>query len=249
MEKVDLQGFKQEIIPSVSGKGILFKKISIPNEDCSNFYIWFEIINQLNKSKFSSPIDCVASPYQRDVSLVILNKSILVPDNCVFSIQIKSSIKPDFSGQASIDYDIFTPAMEAEDTTRKMVFISDRDRQNAFRVALLALARFFEIRNYEYLDNQALYNKIKQKNDPIVKFLQDYIRAYDEWYKFYEEIKEKEEKKSSPYELDAQEKVRLTKLIADRENALNSLQTKFDELQFDKFKRSHGLENVDGINL
>ncbi|MFA6924831.1 MAG: hypothetical protein WC223_11335 [Bacteroidales bacterium] len=247
IEHITLTDFKEKEIHGISGKGVSFKKIRIPDENCSNFLIWYDIINQKSGEKFSGPIDCLVSPYQRDVSQVTLYKSIIIPDNCTLFIQVKSILKKDFKGTSYIDFEIFTPTSELEKKSGVKVFISENDRQNAFKIALTNLARFFNIPNWEYDDNQALYNKIELLNITIVKFLQDYFKAYNEWFNFYERIKNIENTTGQGYNLTDTERNELDELIKNRENTLNSLQEEFDKLQFEKFKKENGLENVDGI--
>ena len=242
MEQLNLTGFERKEIKNISGKGISFKKIRISNEDCSHFMIKYEIINLIDKSKSSSFIHCLPSVYQRSVSQVALNKSILIPENCTFYIQIESEVNPNFNGKVYIDYEIFIP-------TVKKVFISEKDRQNAFRVALINLARFFKIRSWEYKDNQILYNEIKTINNPIVKLLQDYFAAYNKWFEFYMQIKKNEMEIGVGYDLSEKDRKKLSELIQKRQETLNALQVKFDELQFERFQQEHGLGNIDGIIL
>lgn len=242
MEPIKLIGFEKREIKNVSGRGVSFKKIRIPNEDCSHFMIRYEILNSLNGSKLSSPIHCLPSVYQRDVSQVILSKSILIPENCILNIQIESGVKPNFKGEIYIDYEIFVP-------TVKKVFISEKDRQNAFRVALINLARFFKIPDWEYEDNQTLYNKIKVVTHPIVQLLQNYFTAYNKWFQFYERIKKIETERAIAYDLTEKDRNELSELIQKRQETLDILQAKFDDLQFERFKEEHGLGNVDGIIL
>lgn len=248
MAQLELKGInKKEEIKNVSGKGISFKKIRIPGEDCSNFIIQYEIINQGTGSRDSCPIYCITSPYQREVSQVNLFESILIPDNSILMVQVNSILKRTDTVISFIDYEIFIPPVESKQD--KMVFISENDRQNAFRVALINLARFFNIPNWEYENNQVLYNKLKRVNNPVVKLLQEYFIAYDKWFKFYAKIKKIEAETNQRHDLTDAEGMELAELINNRERSLNTLQIKFDELQFEKFKKSHGLENVDGIIL
>ncbi len=247
MEQIKLIGFGQQEIPCVSGKGISFKKIRIANEDCSSFNIIYEIFNLIDQSTFRSPISCLTSPYQRDLSQVILYKSIIIPENCTFKVQLQSANKPSFLGTAIIDYETFTPEQEKIIAQGSSVFISEKDKENAFRIALKTLGRFFNIPDWEYDDNLNLYNKIRNINSPIFPLLQSYFKAYDEWFKFYERIKLIETKEGQSHALTSQEKNELGNLINNRENALNLLQEKFDELQFQRFKESTGLGNIDGI--
>lgn len=247
MKQIKLIGLEQMEIPSVSGKGISFKKIWIANEDCSSFNIIYEVYNPIDQSTFRGPISCLTSPYQRDLSHVTLFKSIIIPGKCTLKLQLHSVIRSSFIGTSIIEYETFIPAEEKIVKLGSNVFISEKDRENAFRIALKNLGRFFNIPNWEYDDNQTLYNKIKNIKSPIIPLLQSYFKAYDEWFKFYERIKKIESNEGQPYPLTHEEKMDLGSLIQNRENTLNSLQEKFDELQFQRFKESHGLGNIDGI--
>ena len=245
MSQIILTGLNNRIeIPNISGKGITLKKISIPNENCSNFYIQYDVTNTLTGAIFSSPIHCIVSPYQRDVTQVKLNKSILIPADCTLGLQIISLSKLTFGGESIIEYESFQPK-----AAKPLVFISEKDRQNAYRVALVNLARFFSIPNWEFDNNQTLYDKLKLVANPIVDLLKKYFSAYDNWFDFYMEIKEKETDTSMMYELNEKEREKLSELIQKRQDTLNALQAKFDELQFDQFKRLQGFEDVDGIKL
>ena len=242
MEEIKLIGFKNEEIKNISGKGVSFKKISIPGEDCSNFQIRYEITNPNTQFKSNSLIHCSVSPYQRDISQVTLFNSILIPDDCTLNIQMESVLKPTFTGTAFINFEIFTPIK-----SDRTVFISEIDRQNAFRVALINVARFYNVPNWEYDDNKTLYDKLMVLNYPIIQLLRNYLLAYNKWFDFYSKLKQVETKEGKRHDLNAEEKIVLGSLIENREHTLNVLQTKFDELQFEKFKKINGLENVDGI--
>ena len=124
MEHIELVGFEKKEIPNISGKGISFKKIKIPDEDCTNFLIRYNIINQKSGEELSSPIACLVSPYQRDVTQVILYRSILIPDNCSLFIQIESTLKQAFTGLSYIDFEIFIPTSELQKKTNKKVINS-----------------------------------------------------------------------------------------------------------------------------
>ena len=249
IKHITLTGFEEKEINDISGKGVSFKKIRIPDKNCSNFLIWYEIRNSKSGEKNSGPINCLVSPYQRYVDQVTLYKSIIIPYDCKLFIKIKSTAEEDYTGISNIEYEIFTPTTELEKKSGSKVFISESDRQNAFRIALTNIARFFNISNWELENNQALYNKIELLDYPIVKLLQNYFKAYNNWFNFYEEIKKNENTTGQRHELTNEEKNKLAELISNRENTLNALQTEFDKLQFEKFKKDNGLENVNGIIL
>jgi hypothetical protein len=249
MIKLKLTGFDELEIKNVSGKTISFKKIEIPNENCSDFHVRYKVSNQNDLSTNSGTIICSVSPYQRDATWAPLNKSFSLPDNCILNVQLESTIRQSFKGVAFVDYEIFDYVDETKRQPDKRIFISERDRENAFRIALKNLGQFFKIENWEYDDNQTLYNKLKELNDPIVKLLQNYFKAYNEWFKFYEKIKEIETIKGQAYNLSENEKAELAELIKARQNTLDALQEKFDELQLKRFNNIHGLGNIDGIIL
>jgi hypothetical protein len=153
-------------------------------------------------------------------------------------------------GKALIDYEIFTPTTELQKKSGINVKISEEDRQNAFRIALINIARFFNISNWEYDDNITLYNKVTQINKPIVQLLQDYFIAYNEWFKFYDGIKKHViASQDQRYSIDEYQRKELEDLIKKRETTLNALQKEFDRLQFERFKKINGLEGVEGIEI
>ncbi|HTB07610.1 MAG TPA: hypothetical protein VK806_11720 [Bacteroidia bacterium] len=229
-----------EEINGLSRRGITFKKITIQNEDCSNFQILYEIVNTQSNYKFSSPIHCLVSPYQKDVSQVKLNKSLLIAANSELYLQMYSPTIHSFKGVSIIDYEIFEPVA-------KKVFITETDRQNAYRVALINLARFFGIPNWEYDNNITLFNKLQLIQNPIIELLKNYFLAYDEWFEFYVKLKNEEAETGVGRILNQMESKKLSELIEKRQDTLNALQAEFDKLQFDLYKRQHGLENVKGI--
>ncbi len=71
------------------------------------------------------------------------------------------------------------------------IFISENDRQNAKSVALKNLARFFNIREWEYKQNAELYEELSYLSTnyatTIMELLNAYFIAYDHWFKFYDE--------------------------------------------------------------
>ncbi len=122
------------------------------------------------------------------------------------------------------------------------IFISENDRQNARSVALKNIARFFNINNWEYKSNDELKIDLESlRNDnaiEIVKLLNEYFFAYDEWFKFYQTRKSEEVNENNDNELTHAEKEQLRQLIERRESTLTNLQNEFDRLQLIAFNRS-----------
>jgi hypothetical protein len=129
------------------------------------------------------------------------------------------------------------------------VFISETDRQRAIRIAIVNIAKFYGIQKPDTRSNQSLYNEIQASGQPIFLQLKEYIEAYNNWFSFYERIKKIEEANDREHDLTEVERTELSTLIQRRQEKLNALQEAFDKLQFENFKRSNGLGNVDGIIL
>jgi hypothetical protein len=131
------------------------------------------------------------------------------------------------------------------------VFISETDRQNARSVALRNLARFFGIENWEIKSNDELQKELSLLNTPpalgVIKLLNAYFKAYDEWFDFYDEKRKVEQQTGEEYDLTANDKLILGKLIKKREDSLNALQQRFDELQLQKFNRENFGKDITGI--
>ncbi len=129
------------------------------------------------------------------------------------------------------------------------IFISETDRQDAHRIALKNIAGFYAIPNWNTENNAILYQRLKELTPPppILKPLTEYLNAYDDWFKFYKDKKDIEITTGKEYELNEEERIELTGLIQQRENKRKELQNMFDKLQFDRFKRFRGLENVEGL--
>jgi hypothetical protein len=125
------------------------------------------------------------------------------------------------------------------------IFISESDRQNAFRLALNNIARFYNIPNWETEQFQSIYDSLKDK--PIFNELKEYFKAYNNWFAFYERIKKIEQETGKEHYLTNEERHELSGLIQKRKDTLDTLQNKFDELQFEKFKKDKGLDDVKGI--
>ncbi len=131
------------------------------------------------------------------------------------------------------------------------IFISETDRQNARSVALRNLARFFDIVNWDNKQNDELFNELSSLTTKasinIMKLLNAYFEAYDEWFEFYNEKKIIEQQSGNEYHLNVNEKEILGKLIKKREDSLNELQEYFDELQVHKFNRGNFGGDISGI--
>lgn len=225
-------------IKDVSGKKINFRQVKFPTgDDALNVMIRFTLINRITKSTLSDLIHTDIGPYSKDSSFSFLKKSINVPNDCDLKIKLESVTKPNFKGQVIINYDV---------SFYSQIFISESDRQNAQRVALLNIAKFHNLPNADFEDNDRLIKFIKDVSSPLIPFLQRYFVAYNHWFEFYQKIRQIEISQNRAHDLTDQEKGELGRLIEEREKYLNELQKKFDQLQFEKFKRLNGLENVDG---
>ena len=131
------------------------------------------------------------------------------------------------------------------------IFISEIDRQNARAVALKNLARFFGIPDWEYKSNEDLKEDIQNLNGQdergIVRLLNDYFSAYDEWFNFYQRRKAIERQREAEYELSNSEQDELQGLIDRREATLAALQNEFDRLQLQRFNRNQFGTDIPGI--
>ena len=131
------------------------------------------------------------------------------------------------------------------------IFISESDRQNARKTALMNIANFFNIPNWDNKTNNELINELgnlKNKSAiDIIKLMKEYFKAYDEWFLFYQKFKKIEQKSKKEYILNDKEQLELSGLIEKREVTLNALQEKFDELQLSKFNRKTFGKNISGI--
>lgn len=115
------------------------------------------------------------------------------------------------------------------------IFISETDRQNARDVALKNIARFFRVHGWDSKPNDELEEEINALETPNVsnlkQSLQNYFKAYDEWFNFYQEKKAIEQQQEEEYILDSAEQSELQQLIENRERALAELQNEFDRLR------------------
>jgi len=115
------------------------------------------------------------------------------------------------------------------------IFISEADRQSARRIALKNIARFFNINEWQSKSNDDLIEDIAALKDKdaiaIDKLLKQYFKAYDEWFAFYQKRKPIKNETEAEYNLSSKDQKELDVLIGKRQNALDDLQKKFDELQ------------------
>jgi len=120
------------------------------------------------------------------------------------------------------------------------IFISESDRQNAKRITLMSLANFFNITNCDFTEIGAsqieqfykcLTNLNTREANETVSLIKTYFNAYDEWFNFYKNAKDKEIASGKDYYFTTEEQITLSKLIKEREESLNALQKMFEELQ------------------
>ncbi len=131
------------------------------------------------------------------------------------------------------------------------IFISEIDRQNARSVAIKNIARHFNIPDWEFESNENLKNEIDNIDNPdaitIIRLLDYYFTAYDNWFNFYQEKKAIETQQEEEYELNNEEHRELQELITRREATLAKLQTEFDRLQLQRFNRNQFGVRINGI--
>jgi Ca2+-binding EF-hand superfamily protein len=113
------------------------------------------------------------------------------------------------------------------------ILISEIDRLNAKSVALKNIAEFFNIPNWRLKSNDELEREIRDRDadGKIIKPLENYFTAYDEWFKFYQERRAIEIEKGTEYELNDAEQSKLLKLIDKRNGTLSELQSEVGKLQ------------------
>ena len=111
------------------------------------------------------------------------------------------------------------------------IFITENDRYNAFRTALLNIGRLVNIPDCDYKSNEELYNEIAIAGSPLIDPLNAYLHAYDKWFYFYKKIKNIEEETGEEYKLNNLEQNELGSLVAARQNSLDTLQLKYDQLK------------------
>ena len=131
------------------------------------------------------------------------------------------------------------------------IFISEADRQSAQRIAIKNIARFFNLKDWEFKPNEELINDLSVLPDKaavaIFKLLKEYFKAYDEWFTFYQQPKKIENENLTEYNLNSKEQKELDELINKRQSALNALQGKFDELQLSKFNKQTFGNDISGV--
>jgi hypothetical protein len=111
------------------------------------------------------------------------------------------------------------------------IFISENDRYNAFRAAILNVAKYHNITDSEFKTNEELYIKIYEIRSPLQTVLDDYLEAYDNWFNFYQPKKKIEQESGKEYSLNNKEQTDLTELISAREEKLSILRNLYNNLQ------------------
>jgi len=233
-----------EEVAQASGKTIIVRAINIPHHDCSDFQLYYNLIMLGGGIIHRSPIDCSISPYQKDSSFKIFNlPPILVPLGASFYFKL---VAPESMKKTKVE-----AIVTFERTPTSSIFITEMDRENARRIALVNLAKFFHVQNADLISNDILQKSLTDSPDAkksgILTVMNLYFDAYDEWFNFYMRIRKMEMDSGRNYALSNEERIELSGLIGKRQNALNALQRRFDELQFERFQRQQGLQNVPGI--
>lgn len=108
------------------------------------------------------------------------------------------------------------------------IFISEFDRHNAYRAAILPLARYYKIENFEFKSILELYLELSIMESSIFDDLNEYLLAYDSWFGFYAERKNIDEAIDIDYNLSDSEGIQLAKLIKSREEKLEKLLNNFN---------------------
>ena len=108
------------------------------------------------------------------------------------------------------------------------IFISEYDRHNAYRAAVLNIAKFHRVQHPDFKSNMELYEEIANQGSPLLNALDDYLNKYDKWFEFYQKFKKIETEKDIDYQFNDKEKNELTGLATNRQNALDKLQKQYD---------------------
>jgi hypothetical protein len=131
------------------------------------------------------------------------------------------------------------------------IFITESDRQNAKKFALMSIARFYNINDYNFMEigdsNIEGFFKIlgeinESSTTEIISLTRAYFNAYDELFLFCQKVKKKEQATKKKFFINEEEKLKekqdqqkqekqLSILIEKREVSLQTLQEKFDEIQ------------------
>jgi len=241
MKQIRLKIFEEQEIEDVSGMGVKLKKISVPGGDCSKFMIRYRVVNLRTHGELIKPIICSIGPMQRNLSVLELNRSIEIPKDSLFFLGIEPSQDPEFRGEAVIEYEIFHPFR---------VTISGADRHNTHRIALVNIARFLEIKNWDTESNENLYRSVttskSESAKAITPLLNKYFKAYEDWFLFCQKKKYEEEVTGGPVALSVREREELVGLKTNRDKKREELQVEFDRIQFEEFKRRNGLQDITG---
>lgn len=113
------------------------------------------------------------------------------------------------------------------------IFITETDRQNTKNLILRNIAKFFGITGWAFETNDNLKQEIDKKPEAnnIVKLINIYFIAYDEWFSFYQEKQAIEKEYNIDYKLNPLEQKELQLLINRRVSTMMDLQNEFDKLQ------------------
>ena len=111
------------------------------------------------------------------------------------------------------------------------IFISEYDRQNAYRAAILNIAKLHNVQHTDFKSNYELYEEVVILNSPLLTALNSYLNVYDKWFDFYQKFKKIETERDIDYKFNDIEKNGLAELITNRQNALDELQRQYDALR------------------
>lgn len=224
-------------ITNITGKILLLKNINIPGENCSYFFIKYEIFNLLTNANFSSPIPCLVSPYQRNVSQVELNKSILVPENCTLTLMLSPN-RNEFksNGIAKIEYEILEPQ-------KSKVIISENDRDYAYTEPVIAKTGKPPVTKWVvknpleqkvFIENKGQYalpDKNLSSGDILygarVGGLQYYFTKTGIWINYEQAIKRTEQEISQ-----TKSQLEATGITIDEKKIQNKLVTEYHQMNF-----------------
>lgn len=103
------------------------------------------------------------------------------------------------------------------------IFISEYDRYNAFRAALIGVATLNGQAYPEFSSNEDLYRSAVEKGGENLRALHRYLTAYDKWFYFYQHWKVEEEKAGQELGLTPRGSNELNSYIREREEALEGL--------------------------
>jgi hypothetical protein len=102
--------------------------------------------------------------------------------------------------------------------------ISEFDRHNIIRAAILKVANFHKIADCEYKSSKELYDEIAQKNSPLFESLNNYLDSFTKWFRFYHKKQNMEQKTGKIYNFNEAELKELETLLTDKNKNLDNLQ-------------------------